>query len=71
MNNTMPALPVLDPRPAAIDVGSEPCFTSVAGGPPKVFGTTPGELYALRDYFKADGARSVAMEATDIYWPCP
>jgi hypothetical protein len=66
-----PSLPVLDPTAAAIDVGSEQLHVSVAGGPPKVFGTTTGELYALRDYFKEQGVKSVAMEATGIYWLCP
>lgn len=66
-----PSLPVLDATAAAIDVGSEQLHTSIAGGPPKVFGTTTGELHALRDYFLAQGVRSVAMEATGIYWLCP
>ena len=66
-----PSLPVLDPTAAAIDVGSEQLHVSIAGGPPKVFGTTTGELHALRDYFLAQGVRSVAMEATGIYWLCP
>lgn len=66
-----PSLPVLDTTAAAIDVGSEQLHVSVAGGPPKVFGTTTGELHALRDYFLAQGVRSVAMEATGIYWLCP
>ena len=66
-----PSLPVLDPTAAAIDVGSEQLHASIAGGPPKVFGTTTGELHALRDYFLAQGVRSVAMEATGIYWLCP
>lgn len=65
------SLPVLDPTAAAIDVGSEQLHPSIAGGPPKVFGTTTGELHALRDYFLAQGVRSVAMEATGIYWLCP
>lgn len=68
---TSPTLPVLDPTAAAIDVGSEQLHVSIAGGPPKVFGTTTGELHALRDYFLAQGVRSVAMEATGIYWLCP
>src|SRR5512139_1374776 len=46
-----PSLPVLDATAAAIDVGSEQLHVSIAGGPPKVFGTTTGELHALRDYF--------------------
>jgi transposase len=66
-----PALPVLDPTAAAIDVGSEQLHVSIAGGPPKVFGTTTGQLHALRDWLKENGARSVAMEATGIYWLCP
>ena len=67
----IPSLPVLDPTAAAIDVGSEQLHVSIAGGPPKVFGTTTGELHALRDYLVAQGVRSVAMEATGIYWLCP
>src|SRR6266849_10940032 len=68
---TTPCLPVLDPTAAAIDVGSEQLYVSVAGGPPKVFGTTTGQLYEMRDWLKAQGAKSVAMEATGIYWLCP
>jgi len=66
-----PYLTVLDPTAAAIDVGSEQLHVSIAGGPPKVFGTTTGELYALRDHLLVQGVHSVAMEATGIYWLCP
>jgi len=66
-----PSLPVLDATAAAIDVGSEQLHVSIAGGPPKIFGTTTGQLHALRDYLVAQGVRSVAMEATGIYWLCP
>lgn len=65
------SLPVLDPTAAAIDVGSEQLHVSIAGDRPKVFGTTTGELHGLRDYLLAQGVRSVAMEATGIYWLCP
>ena len=68
---TTPSLPVLDPTAAAIDVGSEQLHVSVAGAPPKVFGTTTGQLHDMRDWLKAQGVRSVAMEATGIYWLCP
>jgi transposase len=68
---TTPSLTVLDPTAAAIDVGSEQLHVSVAGGPPKVFGTTTGQLYELRDWLKTQGVRSVAMEATGVYWLCP
>jgi len=66
-----PSLPVLDTTAAAIDVGSEQLHVSIAGGPPKVFDTTTGQLYALRDYLLEQGVGSVAMEATGIYWLCP
>lgn len=64
----MKTLPVLDPKAAAIDVGSEQLHVSIAGDAPKVFGTFTGELLALRDWLKARGVRSVAMEATGVYW---
>jgi transposase len=66
-----PSLLVLDSTAAAIDVGSEQLHVSIAGGPPKVFGTTTGQLYQLRDWLKSEGVKSVAMEATGIYWLCP
>ena len=68
---TTPSLPVLDPTAAAIDVGSEQLHVSIAGGPAKVFGTTTGQLHELRDYLLAQGVKTVAMEATGIYWLCP
>ncbi len=67
----MNSLPVLNPKAAAIDVGSEQMHVSVAGGPPKVFGSTTTELHALRDYLLEQGVNTVAMEATGIYWLCP
>jgi hypothetical protein len=66
-----PSLPVLDPMAAVIDVGSEHLHVSVAGGPPTVFGTTTGQLHQRRDWLKSQGVRSVAMEATGVYWLCP
>lgn len=68
---TTPSLSVLDPTAAAIDVGSEQLHVSVAGGPPRVFETTTGQLYEMRDWLKAQGVKSVAMEATGVYWLCP
>ncbi len=67
---TMQPLPILDPKAAGIDVGSETLHVSIAGGPPKIFGTTTGQLHALRDWFQEQGVRSVAMEATGVYWLC-
>lgn len=68
---TTPTLSVLDSTAAAIDVGSESLHVSIAGGPPKIFGTVTAQLHALRDWLKGNGVRTVAMEATGIYWLCP
>jgi hypothetical protein len=64
----MKPLPVLDSKAAAIDVGSEKLHVSIAGDTPKVFGTFTGELEALSQWFQAHGVRTVAMEATGVYW---
>ena len=63
-----PTLPVLDPLAAFVDVGSEQMYVSIAGGPPEVFGTVTTELHRLRDWLKERGVKSVAMEATGVYW---
>ena len=64
----MKTLTVLDPRAAFVDVGSEHMHVSVAGDEPAVFGTVTSQLHALRDWLKSQGVRSVAMEATGVYW---
>ena len=61
-------LPVLDSQAAFVDVGSEHMHVSVAGGRPEVFGAVTGELHRLRDWLLAQKVRSVAMEATGVYW---
>src|SRR5512147_326195 len=61
-------LPLLNPLAAFVDVGSEHMHVSIAGGPPEVFGAMTGELHRLRDWLKARGVKSVAMEATGVYW---
>ena len=64
----MSTLSVLDTHAAFVDVGSEHMHVSVAGGPPQVFGTVTTQLHALRDWLVQQGVRSVAMEATGVYW---
>lgn len=64
----MKALPVLDPKAAAIDVGSEQLHVSIGGDAPKVFGTFTRDLDTLNDWFKEQAVRTVAMEATGVYW---
>ena len=65
---TSAVLPVLDPLAAFVDVGSEQMHVSIAGGPPEVFGTVTMELHRLRDWLQERGVKSVAMEATGVYW---
>jgi transposase len=61
-------LPVLDAKAAFVDVGSEHMHVSVGGDVPVVFGTVTAQLHALRDWLLEQGVRSVAMEATGVYW---
>lgn len=64
----MSELAVLDARAAFVDVGSEKMHVSIGGGPPRVFGAVTSQLHALRDYLLEQKVRSVAMEATGVYW---
>lgn len=66
----MKGLQVFDEKAAAIDVGSEQMHTSIAGEAPRVFGTMTADLYALKAHFIDSGVKTVAMEATGIYWLC-
>jgi transposase len=64
----MKSLPILDERAAAIDVGSEQLHVSMAGDAPVVFGTMTRDVQALLAWLQQQGVRSVAMEATGVYW---
>ena len=64
----MKSLPVINPKAAGIDVGSEKLHTSIAGDEPVIFGTFTNEVYRLRDHFLQQGVQTVAMEATGVYW---
>jgi len=64
----MKALPILDPKAVGIDVGSEKLHVSIGGDAPRVFGTFTGDLEALQGWLKQQAVRSVAMEATGVYW---
>ena len=66
----MKGLQIFNDKAAGIDVGSESLHTSIAGESPKVFGTMTADLYALRDHFVVNEVKTVAMEATGIYWLC-
>jgi transposase len=58
----------LNPHAAGIDVGSEKLFVAVVGGPVQVFDTFTESVGALVEALQAAGVRTVAMEATGVYW---
>jgi transposase len=64
----MSELKLLDSKAAFIDVGSEKMYVSIGGGPARTFGTLTFELVALREWLLSQSVRSVAMEATGVYW---
>jgi len=53
---------------AGIDIGSEKIFVSVENQPVKIFDTFTIGIHQARDYMKENQVKSVAMEATGIYW---
>ena len=61
-------LPILNAHAAGVDVGSEKFFASVGGKEPKVFLTVTAQMKELCEHFKGEGVRTVAMEATGVYW---
>lgn len=69
MKNPNPLdLPILNPHAAGVDVGSEKFFASIGGQEPRAFLTVTGQMQEVCQYFKAQGVRTVAMEATGVYW---
>lgn len=66
----MRALPILNEHAAGIDVGSESLHVSIGGDTPVVFGTMTCDLLRLKEYLLSHSVRSVAMEATGVYWLC-
>ena len=65
-------LPTLHPHAAGIDVGATQLQVAVPSDadpkPVRTFTTFTDDLLALRDWLKACGVRTVAMESTGIYW---
>jgi transposase len=63
---------VVNPDAAGIDAGSEQHWVSVPEDrdeqPVQAFGTFTEDLYALADWLVACGIKTVAIEATGVYW---
>jgi transposase len=66
----MKSLPILDDKATGIDVGSERLHVAVGGGEPRVFGTMTRDIQEVVQFLQQEGVRSVAMEATGVYWMC-
>ena len=64
----MKTLPVLDERATGIDVGASTLHVSIGGDTPSVFGTTTDKVSALVQWLQTEQVRSVALEATGVYW---
>lgn len=53
---------------ARIDIGAKKIFVSVEGDQVQSFDTFTEDFYLARDYLLIKGIKTVAMEATGIYW---
>jgi transposase len=58
----------IQPGFAALDLGATKLFAATADTPVKAFDTFTSELRALSAWLKQHQVRSVAMEATGVYW---
>ena len=65
-------LPTLHPNAAGIDIGAREIWVAVPPAadpePVRCFETFTDALLQLRDWLKAAGVTSVAMESTGVYW---
>jgi transposase len=65
-------LPALHPHAAGIDIGAKAIQVAVPldadRKPVRTFTTFTDDLHALRDWLKACGVKTVAMESTSVYW---
>ena len=65
-------LPALHPHAAGIDIGATAIQVAVPSDadpkPVRTFSTFTDDLHALRDWLKACGVQTVAMESTSVYW---
>jgi transposase len=67
-----PSAPVLNPHAAGIDIGATTIYVAVPADrdpqPVRSFGTFTQDLLALAHWLKQCDIRTIAMEATGVYW---
>ena len=68
----MDGLPQINPDAAGIDVGNAQHWVAVSPDrdpePVRRFDSFTADLYALADWLKRCGIKTVAMESTGVYW---
>jgi transposase len=71
-STTHPAMPMVHPNAAAIDVGAKMHMAAVGADrtsePVQSFGTFTADLCRLADWFEACGAETIVKESTGVYW---
>lgn len=69
---TAPALPVLNPHAAGIDIGATEIFVAVpeecCASPVRHYATFTADLLTLADWLDECHIKTVAMESTGVYW---
>ena len=72
LRGSRPLLERVNPNAAGIDCGSEMHYVAVPPGrdpePVRCFKTFTDDLHRLADWLVACGVKTVAMEATGVYW---
>ena len=67
-----PGMEILHPNAAGIDIGSESHFVSVPPDrdtdPVQEFGSWTADLERMAEWLTSCGIRTVAMQATGVYW---
>jgi transposase len=70
--SVQPQIRTLHPHAAGIDVGAREVYAAVPPGsdpdPVRCFPTFTEDLLVLRDWLKACGVTTVALESTGVYW---
>ena len=71
-SSAIDAMAMVNPRAAAIDIGSTMHMAAINpqadDNPVRAFGTFTGDLHEMARWFKERGVTSVAMESTGVYW---
>lgn len=64
------SMEIVNPRAAGIDIGSRSHWVAIGQGPTdfKEFGVYNEDLFAIAQWLKESGIKTVAMESTGTYW---